>query len=311
MDHTNISPEPSPDTVSERQHDEPLATRGQAVAKGIALGLGLAALSLGHSSGQAQAATSSSSGGVVPIPTLPPPVDPSKEDILIVMEQDLRRALTKPMAERHWGMVIDLQRCTGCQGCTIACISENKLPPGVVYRPVMENVQGTFPNVTKQFLPRPCMQCENPPCVPVCPVTATYKRPDGIVAIDYDVCIGCRYCIAACPYSARTFDYGEFYGDLVLEPPTPYEEVPSLEYGHVWLREPGLSPINNTRKCQFCIERVERGELTACTRTCMGQATYFGDLNDPEALVNRVRQDRQVYQLKSELGTDPSVYYLM
>ncbi len=250
-------------------------------------------------------------GGLVPIPILPPPTIPSEEDIRLVMQSDLQRALKKPMGERQWGMSIDLQRCTGCQACTLACINENKLPPGVVYRPVLENDSGTFPNVTKQFLPRPCMQCANPPCVPVCPVGATYKRPDGIVEIDYDVCIGCRYCITACPYSARTFDWGEFYGDLVDGPPTPYEQVPSLEYGHVWLRKAGTSPINNTRKCQFCIERVQRGELPACVRTCFALATYFGDLNDPEALVNRVRQGRQVMQLKADMGTNPSVYYLL
>jgi molybdopterin-containing oxidoreductase family iron-sulfur binding subunit len=248
---------------------------------------------------------------IVPITVLPPPVESWQEDVVLVMEQDVRRALAKPQAQRQWGMVIDLARCTGCQACTIACINENKLPPGVVYRPVLENVSGTYPNVTKQFLPRPCFQCENPPCVPVCPVDATYRRPDGIVAIDYDVCIGCRYCITACPYSARTFDWGEFYGDEVLAAPLPYEEVPSLEYGKVWDRVPGLSPINNTRKCQFCIERVEQGELPACTLSCMGRATYFGDLNDPDALVNRVRQGRQVYQPKVDLGTNPSVFYLL
>ena len=248
---------------------------------------------------------------IVPITVLPPPVESWQEDVVLVMEQDLRRALARPQAERQWGMTIDLARCTGCQACTIACINENKLPPGVVYRPVLENVSGAYPNVTKQFLPRPCFQCQNPPCVPVCPVNATYRRPDGIVAIDYDVCIGCRYCITACPYSARTFDWGEFYGDEVLGAPLPYELVPSLEYGKVWNRVPGLSPMNNTRKCQFCIERVALGELPACTRSCMGRATYFGDLNDPQALVNRVRQGRQVYQPKQDLGTNPSVFYLL
>ncbi|MDA8395892.1 MAG: 4Fe-4S dicluster domain-containing protein [Candidatus Dormibacteraeota bacterium] len=242
---------------------------------------------------------------------LPPPVDPSQEDVILVMEEDVRRALAKPEAKRQWGMTIDLDLCTGCQACTIACINEWKLPPGVVYRPVLETVSGTYPNISKQFLPKPCFHCEEPPCVPVCPVAATFRRPDGIVAIDYDVCIGCRYCITACPYSARTFDWGEFYGDLVLGPPTPYEEVPSLEYGKVWERAQGRSPINNTRKCQFCIERVERGELPACTRSCMGRATYFGDLNDPQALVNRVRQGRKIYQPKQDLGTNPHVYYLL
>jgi Fe-S-cluster-containing dehydrogenase component len=95
----------------------------------------------------------------------------------------------------------------------VGCVMENKLPPGVVYRPVIDTEVGVYPNVVRKFLPRPCMQCENPPCVPVCPVDATWKREDGIVVIDYNVCIGCRYCITACPYEARTFDFGENWTD--------------------------------------------------------------------------------------------------
>ena len=132
------------------------------------------------------------------------------EDPLIRMQEDLKRALKKPVEQRRWVMLLDLRKCVGCSACTIACIAENKLPPGVVYRPVLEEEIGTYPNVTRRFVPRPCMQCDNPPCVNVCPVNATYKRPDGIVAINYDDCIGCRYCITACPYSARTFDSGRF-----------------------------------------------------------------------------------------------------
>ncbi len=291
---------------------EKIGNRRSMLVKGLALGLGLLTLdALTGKAVQAASASGQASKGLEQVPTLPPPVDPWQEDVTMVMQHDLQRALSKPPEKRHWGMVIDLQRCIGCQGCTISCINENKLPPGVVYRPVLEQTSGTFPNVSKQFLPRPCMHCDNPPCVPVCPVGATHKRPDGIVDIDYNACIGCRYCITACPYSARTFDWGEFYGDITLSGPLPYEEVPSLEYGKVWVREAGKSPIENTRKCTFCLERVERGLLPACTETCFGRATYFGDLNDPEALVNRVRQNRQVNQLKSELGTHPSVYYLL
>jgi len=98
----------------------------------------------------------------------------AKEDVLLRMQEDLKRALEKPAAERRWVMVIDLRRCIGCHACTIACVAENNLPPGVVYRPVLSEEFGTYPNVTMRFLPRPCMQCDNPPCVPVCPVNATY-----------------------------------------------------------------------------------------------------------------------------------------
>lgn len=119
------------------------------------------------------------------------------------MMAELHKAMQKPVEQRRWVMVIDLRKCTGCQACNVACIAENQLPPGVVYRPVIDEELGTYPNVSIRSMPRPCMQCENPPCVPVCPVTATWQRPDGIVDIDYEQCIGCRYCMTACPYHAH------------------------------------------------------------------------------------------------------------
>jgi len=120
-------------------------------------------------------------GDLAPLPELPTAV--AGEDPIIRMMQDLRRALLKPLDKRRWSMVIDLRKCVGCQGCTIACVTENKLPPGVVYRPVMTETSGTYPNVSRRFVPRPCMQCDKPPCTDVCPVNATYKRADGIIVI--------------------------------------------------------------------------------------------------------------------------------
>ena len=134
-------------------------------------------------------------------------------DPLLRMQKELEVAMAKPVEQRRWMMVIDTRKCIGCHACTIACVVENKLPPGVVYRPVVTEEFGTYPNVAMRFTPRPCMQCEVPPCMPVCPVKATWKRPDGIVAIDYDKCIGCGYCVTACPYNARTRDLGENYTD--------------------------------------------------------------------------------------------------
>lgn len=232
------------------------------------------------------------------------------ENILVRMQQDLQRALQKPVEQRRWVMAIDLRKCIGCSACTVACKAENKLPPGVVYRPVMEEEIGTYPHVARRFIPRPCMQCDNPPCVPVCPVGATYKRPDGIVEINYEVCIGCRYCIAACPYGARTFDFGQAYteGTPQLE---PYERQPSPEYGRAWPRENGRSPVGNVRKCQFCLHRLAEGMLPACTTTCVGAATYFGDANDPASLVADLINRPNVVRLKEELGTQPKVYYLV
>jgi molybdopterin-containing oxidoreductase family iron-sulfur binding subunit len=245
------------------------------------------------------------------------------EDILVRMQRDLVHALNKPIDQRRWGMVIDTRKCVACMSCTVACVMENKLPPGVVYRPVIDTEIGTYPNVTRQFLPRPCMQCDNPPCVSVCPVNATWKRPDGIIEIDYDACIGCRYCITACPYQARTFDFGENWTDdaatgtpaaLALAAGTGYEKEPSFEYSETWTRANGpipTSPVGNARKCHFCAHRLVDGLLPQCVTTCIGRATIFGDLNDPESLVSELAASANAVRLKEDLGTEPKVFYLL
>lgn len=244
------------------------------------------------------------------LPDLPEPS--SEESHIIRMMRDLQRALKKPLEQRKWTMVIDLRKCVGCNACTISCIAENRLPPGVVYRPVIDEELGHYPNVTRRFIPRPCMQCEDPPCVPVCPVKATYKRPDGIVAVDYERCIGCRYCLTACPYNARTFDFGEFYTEKKgLHPLMVYERVPTGEYGRKWDRPDGKSPVGNARKCHFCLHRIERGLLPQCVVTCIGRATFFGDANDSKSLVSELIAQPNTMRLKEELGTHPKVYYLI
>lgn len=238
------------------------------------------------------------------------PAAQPNEAVLLRMQRELQRALQKPFEQRHWAMVIDLRKCVGCSACTIACKAENRLPPGVVYRPVIEEEIGEYPNVTRRFLPRPCMQCENPPCVPVCPVGATYQRIDGIVEINYEQCIGCRYCMTACPYNARVFDSGDYY---TTDTPQlePYETLPTYEYGKVYDRPNGGSPVGNVRKCHFCLHRLDSGMLPECVTTCIGVATYFGDLNDPESLVSELVASPNVHRLKEELGTKPRVYYLL
>ncbi len=231
------------------------------------------------------------------------------EDILASMLGDLKKAMAKPAKERHWIMVIDLKKCVGCQACTIACVSENKLPPGVVYRPVLEEEKGKYPDVERKFIPRPCMHCDSPPCVSVCPVNATKKQEDGIVVIDYDRCIGCRYCIVACPYSARTSDFGEYYtrGTPAIQ---QYEKNPNFEYEQKRERKDGESPIGNARKCHYCLHRLNAGMLPACVTTCIGRVNYFGDKNDPESIVSKLVAGPGVMRLKEEKGTDPQVYYL-
>lgn len=243
-----------------------------------------------------------------------------QQDALLRMQEDLKRALQKPVKDRRWVMVIDLRKCVGCHACTIACVAENKLPPGVVYRPVLEEEIGTYPNVTRRFVPRPCMQCDNPPCTPVCPVHATYKNAQGIVEINYEQCIGCRYCITACPYAARTFDFGGTYAQgtagaeaflLGEQKADALERAANYEYSKAWARKHEDSPIGNVRKCHFCLHRVNEGMLPSCVTTCIGRATLFGDANDPDSFVSDWIASPNVMRLKEELGTEPRVYYLV
>lgn len=206
-----------------------------------------------------------------------------------------------------WGMVIDLRKCVGCDSCTVACKAENRTPPGISYNVVLEEEIGEFPHVAKVNLPMPCMHCDNPPCVQVCPVRATFKLANGIVTIDNDRCIGCRYCIVACPYGARSFDFGESYEDEMLG----FNDVTSPEYGiERGSREPGKTPIGTVRKCNFCLHRLERGEEPACVETCIGDARFFGDLNDPNSTVSKLANSPRAFRLKSELGAGPNVIYL-
>lgn len=242
------------------------------------------------------------------------------EDLLVRMQRDLKRSLAGDRSALKWSMVIDVAKCAGCHACTIACVAENKLPPGVVYRPVIEEEVGSYPHVRRRFLPRPCMHCQNPPCTRVCPVSATYINEQGVVVVDYNRCIGCRYCLVACPYSARTSDFGEWYTGDTPEAPGKmigrkkaaegYEAVPAAEYGKKWPKRGHGSPVGNARKCHFCLHRVSVGMLPACVTTCVGRATFFGNRNDKDSLIYELLGSPRVFRLKEELGTKPAVYYL-
>ena len=224
-------------------------------------------------------------------------------------------AATMPPRKHRWGMVIDTQRCVGCEACVIACKVENQTPPGVYYTVVTHEPLPGGTTDRPVFMTKPCFHCENPPCVPVCPVHATYKREsDGIVVVDYDRCIGCRYCIVACPYAARYADFGDDYEFL------PAAGAPvSPEYKQYRVRTAGQSPIGNARKCTFCLHLQDEsgnydeasGRWPACAKTCTGHAIHFGDLDDPGSVVSRLLRERNAIRLKEELGTKPNVFYLL
>ena len=197
----------------------------------------------------------------------------------------------------RYGLVIDVQKCIGCNACTMACKAENGTPQGVWWSKVLVKEVGKFPNTSLAFTPMLCMHCANPPCVEVCPTGASFKRADGIVVVNYEQCMGCRYCEAACPYGARTFlDTIRGYYDKGL---TPYEQVMYTKH------QAGVE-----EKCNFCMDRVAQGKEPACVATCPAYARFFGDLDNPNSEVSKLIARRHGVQLMPELGTNPSVYYL-
>ncbi len=207
----------------------------------------------------------------------------------------------------HWAMVIDLGACTGCNYCTYACKATNDTANGITWNAVFTDKTAFSREVN---IPRPCMHCEHAPCVEVCPVGATYHRPDGLVAMDYDKCIGCRYCQVACPYGARYFNW--------RENTDPNPKVP--EWGHP---EVPRRPRGVVEKCTFCAQRLDQGlaeglvpgvdpaATPACVNICPVGARVFGDLNDKNSTVSRLLAERESVVLREELGTRPRVYYLL
>lgn len=207
-------------------------------------------------------------------------------------------------------MVIDLSRCVGCSACMMACKVEHSTPPGIFWSRLLMREQGKFPTVSRLMVPVLCNHCRDAICVKVCPTGATSRRKDGIVTIDYDKCIGCRYCQIACPYGARYF-YDKVQPYFQASPLTPFEEMGYSQF------QTGV-----VMKCNFCLEKIEDGlarglkpgvdrEATpSCVNTCVAKGRYFGDLDDPWSEVSQLIRLRKGKQPRPEYGTDPSVYYL-
>jgi molybdopterin-containing oxidoreductase family iron-sulfur binding subunit len=218
-------------------------------------------------------------------------------------------------------MVIDLDRCNGCQACEIACRQENNVAVGgpkaaqenrtISWIKVRAEVHGEWPHVESRFVPVPCMQCERPPCVKVCPTGATMIDDEGLVGQIYPRCIGCRYCANACPYTVKFFNW--------KSPSYP-------ESTHAGLN-PDVStrPVGVVEKCTFCHHRLQKAReqaraegrplreddyVPACVESCPTDAFTFGDLDDPRHRVSQLARSPRAFRLLEELGTEPKVYYL-
>lgn len=208
----------------------------------------------------------------------------------------------KKTPERQWAFVIDLRRCDGCKYCTEACQKAHYLPPDHEWIKVYE-VEDEQRH--RYFMPRLCMQCEHAPCLKVCPVAATYKNPEGTILVDQDRCIGCRLCMAACPYNARYFNY-----ESPPRPPSPFAN-PMPEF-------PVPQQKGTVGKCIFCVHFTESGKLPACVEECYMDALYIADLNS-DVMTNRSGEtyrlskylaDNDAFRYKEELNTSPRVWYI-
>ena len=221
---------------------------------------------------------------------------------------------TPPLPGVLFGYALDLSRCIGCRRCVYACVEENNQSrdPQTHWITVLEMDKETgvdlqradayynhetVPQPGKFYMPVACQHCENPPCVKVCPVEATWKEPDGIVVIDYDWCIGCRSCIAACPYGARRFNWGT--------PSIPNDELnPNTEYLGNRPRQRGV-----VEKCTFCLQRTRKGLYPKCVEVCPVGARKFGNLLDPDSEIRYIIENKRMFILKEELNTQPKFFY--
>ncbi len=234
------------------------------------------------------------------------PLSPFASFKLEQLEGEIETDLGHRTGPYHWGMVINLDKCIGCEYCLRACSATNDVQLDKPWNIVVEERTSTGHPF---YFSRPCLHCQDAPCVEVCPVQATYVREDGLVVMDYDRCIGCRYCEVACPYDARKFNWEARAEE------NPY--IPTWGIAEVERRPRGV-----VEKCTFCIHRVDAGlangqmpgedpEATpACVNICPVGARVFGNLNDPESHIIKVLATEATIRLREDLGTEPSVYYI-
>lgn len=248
--------------------------------------------------------------------------DKEKDEIINNLEQKYKEKYDKEfqvsaqpaMDQVEFAYALDLSRCVGCRKCVYACVGENNQSrsPQIHWIQVlqMEKEKGIdfahsdvhynpekVPEKGHFYLPVACQQCRNPQCTTVCPVKATWQEPDGIVVVDYNWCIGCRYCMAACPYGARHFNWGE--------PEIPAEELNTDM--HYLGNRPRMKGV--VEKCTFCIQRVRKGKYPSCVEVCPVGARKFGNLLDPESEIRYILENKRVMVLKEELNTQPRFYY--
>lgn len=215
----------------------------------------------------------------------------------------------------RYGMVIDLDKCIGCQTCAVVCKMHNSQPPGTWWNRAFtqgatyhQSSVGGDGKFRQEYLPVSCQMCDNPACQRVCPTGATYTNDDGVVLVDYKRCIGCRTCMAACPYGVRQFNWTD---------PEQAKEPLGYDYGYphdatedkrqVYTQD---RPQGVVEKCTFCAQYVQQGEKPACVRACSGKARFFGDLDDPDSEVGRLIRTKQTHRLMEQYGTEPKVYYI-
>ena len=179
--------------------------------------------------------------------------------------------------KKRYVLVLDSKKCINCKACVVACKAENGVPVGKFRDWITEEHRGTWPRLMATFDPEQCEHCENPSCVRVCPTGASWQRPDGIVLVNYNDCIGCKYCMIACPYNARYF------------------------------RE----DLGVVDKCTLCAHRVDKGGIPACVETCPSKVRVFGDLEDPSSDVSQLLNTRRYLVKKHETGNGPQLYYLL